>query len=144
MCEGGVPGRCAIWKEQMPAMMYQKALHRIRPHACLDHRFLYYNLRKQGQNGEFAGLFTGSTIKHLPLEKLAKVQIPIPPLVDQRRIADILSAYDDLIENNRRRIADAESKFIPEGPVDIIERAHPDLGWRYDTIGDYSIPRQLL
>ena len=27
-----------------------------------------------------------------------------------------------------RRIADAESQFIPEGPVDIIERAHPDLG----------------
>ena len=104
MCEGGVPGRCAIWKEQMPGMMYQKALHRIRPYSCLDHRFLYFNLQKQGQHGELAGLFTGSTIRHLPREKLAKVQIPIPPLADQRRIADILSAYDDLIENNRRRI----------------------------------------
>ena len=104
MCEGGEPGRCAIWKEQMPAMMYQKALHRIRPHSCLDHRFLYFNLRKQGLNGELAGLHTGSTIKHLPREKLAKVQIPVPPLIDQGLIADILSAYDDLIENNRRRI----------------------------------------
>ena len=105
MCEGGEPGRCAIWKEQMPGMMYQKALHRIRPSSCLDHRFLYFNLRKQGQNGELAGLFTGSTIKHLPREKLASVLVPIPPLVEQRRIADILSTYDELIENNRRRIA---------------------------------------
>ena len=105
MCEGGEPGRCAIWKEQMPGMMYQKALHRIRPLSCLDHRFLYYNLRKQGQNGDLAGLFTGSTIKHLPREKLASISIPIPPLVEQRWIADLLSAYDDLIENSRRRIA---------------------------------------
>ena len=33
------------------------------------------------------------------------VEIPCPPLPIQRRIADILSAYDDLIENNNRRIA---------------------------------------
>lgn len=105
MCEGGEPGRCSIWKEQMPGMMYQKALHRIRPCASLDYRFLYFNLRKQAQNGELSGLFTGSTIKHLPREKLALVQVPIPPISDQKRIADILSAYDDLIENNQRRIA---------------------------------------
>jgi type I restriction enzyme S subunit len=42
MCEGGEPGRCAIWKEQVPGMMIQKALHRIRPKAGLDHGFLYY------------------------------------------------------------------------------------------------------
>src|SRR5262245_59146369 len=41
MCEGGEPGRCAIWKEQVPGMMIQKAIHRIRAHKCLDHRFLY-------------------------------------------------------------------------------------------------------
>jgi type I restriction enzyme S subunit len=35
--------------------------------------------------------------------------IPLPPLPIQRRIADILSAYDDLIENNQRRIAILES-----------------------------------
>jgi type I restriction enzyme, S subunit len=41
MCEGGEPGRCAIWKDQRSGMMIQKALHRIRPHGCLDHRFLF-------------------------------------------------------------------------------------------------------
>ena len=105
MCEGGEPGRCAIWKEQMPGMMYQKALHRIRPHSGLDYRFLYYHFLLLGRKNGFAGLFTGSTIKHMPKDKLALVEIPIPPLPVQRRIADILSAYDDLIENNRRRSA---------------------------------------
>ena len=105
MCEGGEPGRCAIWKDQVPGMMLQKALHRIRPHDCLDSRFLYYSFLKKGKNNELAGFFTGSTIKHLPRQKLALVKVEVPPLAVQRSIADTLSAYDDLIENNRRRIA---------------------------------------
>lgn len=105
MCEGGEPGRCAIWKDDRPGMMLQKALHRIRPREGLDHQFLYYNFLKKGRCNEFTGLFTGATIKHLPREKLAKVAVAVPPLAVQRRIAAILSAYDDLIENNRRRIA---------------------------------------
>ena len=48
MCEGGEPGRCAIWKESVPGMMIQKALHRIRPHDCLDHRFLFYSFLRKG------------------------------------------------------------------------------------------------
>ena len=105
MCEGGEPGRCAIWKEQRLGVMYQKALHRIRPHEGIDFRFLYYYFLLLGRKNGFAGLFTGSTIKHMPKDKLALVEIPLPPLPVQRRIADVLSAYDDLIENNRRRIA---------------------------------------
>lgn len=104
MCEGGEPGRCAIWKEAMPGMLIQKALHRIRPHDCLDHRFLFYVFLHKGMNGSFANLFTGATIKHLPRQNLAKVEISFPWLELQRRIADVLSTYDDLIENNRCRI----------------------------------------
>ena len=104
MCEGGEPGRCAIWKEQKPNMMIQKALHRIRPHECVSNEFLFYSLLYKGRTGGLAPLFTGATIKHLPREKLAKVEVEVPPLPVQTRIASILSAYDDLIENNRRRI----------------------------------------
>jgi type I restriction enzyme S subunit len=104
MCEGGEPGRCAIWKEQVPGMMIQKALHRIRPKAGLEHRFLYYSFRNIGLLRGFDQYFTGATIKHLPGEQLAKVEVHIPPLPIQRRIAGILSAYDDLIENSQRRI----------------------------------------
>ncbi len=105
MCEGGEPGRCAIWKDEIPGMMIQKAIHRIRPHSGLDHRFLYYSLLHQGRSGSFAPLFTGSTIKHLPKQQLEKVEIVVPPLPTQQQIAELLSPYDDLIENNLRRIA---------------------------------------
>lgn len=105
MCEGGEPGRCAIWKDEVPGMMIQKALHRIRPCEELDHRFLYYQFLLKGRADGFSGLFTGSTIKHLPGQSLAKVEVSYPARPEQERIADVLSAYDDLIENNRRRIA---------------------------------------
>ena len=105
MCEGGEPGRCAIWKDEVPGMMIQKALHRIRPREELDHRFLYYQFLLKGRADGFSGLFTGSTIKHLPGQNLAKVEVSYPSRSEQERIADVLSAYDDLIENNRRRIA---------------------------------------
>jgi type I restriction enzyme S subunit len=109
MCEGGEPGRCAIWKEQIPGMMIQKALHRIRPRDGLDYQFLFYSLVHIGVTKKFDQYFTGATIKHLPGEKLAKVEIDIPPLPIQRRIAGILSAYDELIENSQRRIKILES-----------------------------------
>ena len=105
MCEGGEPGRCAIWKDQVPGMMIQKALHRIRPSNELDYRFLYYSFLLKGRHDGFSGLFTGSTIKHLPGQNLAKVEVCYPQRPEQERIAGVLSAYDDLIENNRRRIA---------------------------------------
>lgn len=104
MCEGGEPGRCAIWRDQLPGMMYQKALHRIRPHPSTDTAYLYYALLLKGRSGGMDSYFTGATIKHLPGEQLAKIQVALPPLETQRRIAGILRAYDDLIEVNRRRI----------------------------------------
>jgi len=84
--------------------MIQKALHRIRPHECLLPEFLYYYFLHKGRTGYLAQFFTGATIKHLPREKLALVEVPIPPREIQAGIASILSAYGDLIENNRRRI----------------------------------------
>lgn len=105
MCEGGEPGRCAIWKDQLPQMMFQKALHRIRPTEVLDHRFLFYCLLNRGLSNGFDEYCTGSTIKHLPRQNLAQVEVEVPPLPIQQSIAAILSAYDDLIENNTRRIA---------------------------------------
>ena len=104
MCEGGEPGRCAIWKDEQPGMMIQKALHRIRARDGVDNRFLYYSFLNKGRTGGFAPLFTGSTIKHLPGQNLAKIEVDLPSLPTQQRIAALLSAYDDLIENNRRRI----------------------------------------
>lgn len=104
MCEGGEPGRCAIWQEAVPGMMIQKALHRIRPRQSLDHRYLFYFFLHTGRTGGFTPLFTGATIKHLPKQSLSELKIKYPPLGMQKRIVGTLSAYDALIENNCRRM----------------------------------------
>jgi type I restriction enzyme S subunit len=69
-----------------------------------DPRFLNYSLltdSSQSQMKLFAG---GAAQPKLGLYKINEVEIPVPPLPIQRKIAAILSAYDDLIENNTRRI----------------------------------------
>ena len=66
-------------------------------------RYLYYCLKA---NQSLLGhMQNGTGIPHVRGEELKTFEIPLPPLPVQRRIAVILSAYDDLIENNRRRIA---------------------------------------
>lgn len=52
----------------------------------------------------------GAAQDNLSLEKLLTFKIPIPPLKTQRKISSILSAYDDLIENNLKRIKLLEEK----------------------------------
>ena len=122
ICEGGEPGRCAIWKDAIPNMKIQKALHRVRVHDCLDYRYLFYWFLWAGKKGALEQYFTGATIKHMPGQKLKSVIIDKPPIETQRRIADILSAYDDLIENNRKQIKlleEAAQRLYKEWFVDL-------------------------
>lgn len=102
MCEGGEPGRCALWRDEKKGMMYQKALHRIRPYAGTDNRFLYYSLLHGGRTGAFSPFCTGTTIKHLPRQNLLRIQLKIPPITEQCAIAQVLGTLDDKIECNRQ------------------------------------------
>lgn len=104
ICEGGEPGRCAIWKEQIPNMKIQKALHRVRVHEGVDYRYIYYWFLFAGKRKALDQYFTGATIKHMPGDKLKTILIDLPPFDIQKKISDILSAYDDLIENNQKQI----------------------------------------
>ena len=122
ICEGGEPGRCAIWKDQIPNMKIQKALHRVRVHDCLDYRYLYYWFLLSGKTGVLEQYFTGATIKHMPSQKLKSVVIDKPPIEIQKRIADVLSTYDDLIENNQKQIKlleEAAQRLYKEWFVDL-------------------------
>jgi type I restriction enzyme, S subunit len=68
-----------------------------------DVRFVKYSLDTMKQ--QLKSVSKGATQDNLSLDKLLSFYILIPPIATQRKIASILSAYDDLIENNTRRIA---------------------------------------
>lgn len=149
ICEGGEPGRCAIWKEQIPNMKIQKALHRVRVHDCLDYRYLFYWFLLAGKTGELDQYFTGATIKHMPGQKLKEVVIDKPPLEIQHRIADILSVYDDLIENNQKQIKlleEAAQRLYKEWFVDLRFPGHENTkivdgvpeGWNECTVESFG------
>ena len=70
-----------------------------------DRRFIYYYFSSPTAFGRITNLASSSGVPHINLTVLRNFELPVPPLETQRHIADILSAYDDLIENNRRRIA---------------------------------------
>ena len=107
MCEGGEIGRCAIWKESIPNMMIQKALHRIRPKdERLNIFYLLYWFIYQGEIGAIEQYASGTTtIKHLPAVKLKQIEVDLPPRGMQDKIVSILSAYDELIDNCKQQIA---------------------------------------
>ncbi|MBR3980406.1 MAG: restriction endonuclease subunit S [Bacteroidales bacterium] len=86
MCEGGEPGRCAIWNATVPNMKIQKALHRIRVKDSIYNKFVYYLFSLYAQNGRLEKYFTGTTIKHLTGQSLKSIEIPLPPLAEQQRI----------------------------------------------------------
>ncbi|MDR2590846.1 MAG: restriction endonuclease subunit S [Oscillospiraceae bacterium] len=73
-------------------------------HSKLDYRYLFYNLTLRYDELRVIS-DASSTRGSITTEMLKKLSIALPQLKTQARIADILSAYDDAIENNNRRIA---------------------------------------
>ena len=86
MCEGGEPGRCAIWDYDIQNMKIQKALHRIRLNDNVLNKYVYFLFVLYAQNGVLDKYFTGTTIKHLTGQSLKSVEFPLPPLSEQQRI----------------------------------------------------------
>ena len=70
----------------------------------LDSKFLYYWLVSPQGKAELQKCTIGSSQSAFTIVLLKSMEIELPSLLVQRRIADILSAYDELIENNQRRI----------------------------------------
>jgi type I restriction enzyme S subunit len=68
----------------------------------LDRDFAYYALKTLERH--FFNSGSGAAIQNINTDILREAEIPYPPLPVQRRIAGILSAYDELIENSQRRI----------------------------------------
>lgn len=77
VCEGGEPGRAAVWDGSLGECYYQKALHRVRPRGEDSTRFLLWCLRLLVSRRAFGA--DGPGITHLTAEDLRAIQIPLPP-----------------------------------------------------------------
>ena len=103
--DGDTAGNVAINK--IPLTTNQACCNFVVNDAKADYRYLYYYLK--GSYTNLVGLKVGGSQQNLNSQTLKRFPISLPLIATQRKIAAILSAYDDLIANNQRRIALLES-----------------------------------
>lgn len=79
ICEGGYPGRAAIWNEDY-SIYFQKALHRVRFKVPEYSKWFVYYLYLMEKTKRLKSHFSGTGIQHFTGEALGKFKIPVPPL----------------------------------------------------------------
>ncbi len=84
----------------MPTLIDNNMMSATPKPDVVDSTYFYYLLRTL----DFNEIATGTSLPFLRVQELVQIETDIPPMPAQRKIASILSAYDDLIENNLRRI----------------------------------------
>ncbi len=101
----GEISKCALIDEAQDGFLCGTGCLKIEiPKDVYSSRFLYYYLGLRNVVEWFERNAVGTTMLNLNTSIVGKVQIPDVPRDTQDRIANVLAAYDDLIENNRRRI----------------------------------------
>lgn len=133
----GTVGNAAYYDDNVPynAVRINSGMVILRCNRELvEERYLYHVLKSNFYRPYFKSFCTGSAQPQLPIKNLSKIELDIPDIDTQRRIADILSAYDDLIENNRKQI-----KLLEEAAQRLYKEWFVDLrfpGWETTEIVD--------
>ncbi len=112
ICEGGYPGRCAIWNEPEREMYFQKALHRVRPRGGIAAELVAISLESDSKSGDLDQHFTGATIKHFVGQALDRYVIPLPPLAEQSRIVARVEALRRLCADLRQRLSASQTAQV--------------------------------
>ena len=108
-------------KDNKP-FVFQRHIAILRPNGNIDARFLYYTMLSRDFYMKADAAAIGAAQRTVSLTALRNIEITVPPIETQRRIADIVSAYDDLIENNRKQIKlleEAAQRLYKEWFVDL-------------------------
>ena len=140
-------GNVAIIKNGEKVCLGQRTVL-LRPNKNkVDPDFLVYFLLAPQQQYNLLGTANGATVAHVNIPAIRNLEVTLPELDTQHRIADILSAYDDLIENNRKQIKlleEAAQRLYKEWFVDLRFPGHENTvivdgvpeGWRCETLND--------
>lgn len=116
----------------------------------ISNKFLYYYFFSDEWRATIAeNTIVGATVDRIPIAKFPEFPISLPPLKEQKRIADILSAYDDLIENNQKQIKlleEAAQRLYKQWFIDLRYPGHETTkivdglpeGWKKGKVGDVA------
>ena len=141
--QGDTAGRVAINK--IPLTTNQACCNLIIDETKACYEFVYYQLVTLYE--KMVSLKNGGAQPNLNAAIIKSMEIKLPPLKTQRYIADILSSYDNLIENNQKQIKlleEATQRLYKEWFVDLRFPGHENTkivdglpeGWQYEKLGD--------
>ncbi len=140
-------GNVGIIREGMEVCLGQRTVL-IRPNAeKVSPLFLNYYLNAPKQRHALLSNSNGATVSHVNMPIIRNLVIGLPDRETQDRIADVLSAYDELIENNRRQIKlleEAAQRLYKEWFIDLKFPGHETTpivdglpeGWRMGCLGE--------
>lgn len=138
----GIP---SLVKDQKP-FVFQRHVAILRPNDRIEPEYLYYSMKSRNFYHWADSVAIGAAQRTVTLGQLREKTIALPPLPAQQRIAGVLSAYDKLIENNRRQIKlleEAAQRLYKEWFVDLRFPGHETTpihngipeGWKRTTVG---------
>lgn len=105
LCIRGSLGRVAMASEGDVPAAIASSLMILRPRSVIEPAFLFFFLASPGGQAALWALDNGAAQPNVGARDVARLKLPLPPAPTQQKIAAVLSAYDDLIERNLRRIA---------------------------------------
>ena len=102
----GNVGRVAIYPKKYESGNINQHIARVRiiKDEIADRLFVYHQINQPNYRNYYNGIVTGAAYPQLSLKQIRETPIFLPPLQTQKHIASILSDYDNLIENNLKRI----------------------------------------
>lgn len=141
----GIP---SLVKDQKP-FVFQRHVAILRPNDRIEPEYLYYSMKSRNFYHWADSVAIGAAQRTVTLGQLREKTIALPPLPVQSRIAGVLSAYDKLIENNRRQIKlleEAAQRLYKEWFVDLRFPGHETTpihngipeGWKRTTVGEIA------
>ena len=144
LTKDGTLGRVALVGEETICINQSVALLRLKKDIIAP-EYLLYLLQSSEYQGKMLADAGGSTIKHIYITKVNQMQIPLPPPETQRKLVDILQAYDKILDINQKQIKlleEAAQRLYKEWFVDLhfpgyettpIIDGIPE-GWKKDTV----------
>ena len=142
----GTVGEVAVVKNHPDYAIKNLALFKCNG-SELKGKWLSYYLRSPEAQGKMSGNQKGSSQQFLSLKQLRELPVPIADEITMQKIVNILSAFDDLIENNQNQIKlleEAVQRLYKEWFVDLRFPGYEDLkivdgvpeGWKKELIGN--------
>ena len=108
-------------------MMFQKALHRLRPRVMMNSWFLAFQLKVAADTGVMDQYFTGAGIPHLTGRRLAEMTVVVPPVSEQEQIVakvkELMKICDEL--EVRLEQAEVRASQLVEAVVQEVVAAGP-------------------